>query len=82
MYYCAYEFLLIFVRVFLTAAGRRTGELVTLPGGRIICSYHERRRGGGGEGNFTLPLLQTTTVASAHTSVGKMCCDHDQINKN
>ena len=82
MCYCAYEFLLIFVRVFLTAAGRRTGELVTLPGGRIIYSYHKRRRGGRGEGNFTQPLLQTTTVVSAHIIVGKMCFDHDQIHKN
>ena len=82
MCYCAYEFLLIFVRVFLTATGRRTGELVTLPDGRIICSYHERRRGGGGEGNFTQPLLETTTVVLAHIIVGKMCCDHGQIHKN
>ena len=71
MCYCAYEFLLIFVRVFLTATGRRTSELVTLPGGRIIYSYHKRRRGGGGEGNITQPSLHLPLLRRHMSSSGK-----------
>jgi hypothetical protein len=71
MCYCAYEFLLIFVRVFLTAAGRRTGELATLPGSRIIYSYHKRRRGGGSEGNITQPSLHLPLLRRLMSSSGK-----------
>ena len=71
MCYCAYEFLLILVRVFLTAAGRRTGELVTPPGGRIIYSYHKRRWGGGGERNITRSSLQLPLLRRHMSSSGK-----------
>jgi len=65
------NFCSFFVRVFLTAAGRRTGELVTLLGGRIIYSYHKRRRGDGGEGNSTQPSLHLPLFRRHMSSSGK-----------
>ena len=74
MCYCAYEFFLIFVRVFLTAAGRRTGELVTLPGGRIIFPYHKWRRAATAKVishrcRYKLPLLRRHMSSSGKCAV-------------